>query len=150
MELKLKDFKAFCKGMRIEKLVNPVVNQLGGWDNAQDELRGVSSCSCGAAGGFGGFIYYSETVAFARKHRSEIVKSIEELADDLGEGVLEMVQNFNCIKGDYTTTEIGKALYGRYDEEYDYIYNALAWYALEEVAYEFAEWEYELERNEED
>lgn len=143
--MKLKDFKKHCKDiLYVSELVNPVLNQLGGdWEDKQNDLRGVSEC--GAAGGFGGFIYYSETCEFYKRNRARIVRSLEDLADGLGEGVIEMVRNFNCIKGDYSVNEIGKALYGRYNEDYQYIYNALAWYALEEVANEFVDYEYELE-----
>lgn len=56
------------------------------------------------------------------------------MARELGEDLIGMVQNFNAIKGDYTQSEIAKALYGKYNDEYTNVYNVMAWFALEEVA----------------
>lgn len=150
MKLRLKDFVAFCAGTSAEGLVYPVVKQLGGWDEAQDELWNVSRCPAGAAGGFTGFIYYSETSEFAKQHLAAIKDSIKRIANELGEGIIETVKGFNCIGDDYSLDEIGEALYGKFDEKHTYIYNALAWYALEEVAYRFDEWSNEQIKDEED
>ena len=58
---------------------------------------------------------------------------------------LEMVQGFNGLK-DYTADEIARALYGRFDDDLTVIYNTFAWYALEETAYRWGEYLYELEK----
>lgn len=144
--MKLKEFREWCENTNVKELVNPVLNQLGGnWEENQEELSNVCRCSCGAAGGFTGFIYYKETSAFYKKHRAKIVKSLEQYACDLGEGVIEMVKNFNSLKDDFTIDEIGRALWGRFDDDLMYVYNTLAWYALEEVAYQYEECKHELE-----
>jgi hypothetical protein len=67
---------------------------------------------------------------------------MEELADGIGENVLQMVCNFNGLK-DYDTEEIAKALFGNYNSDYDQIYNVFAWFALEEVANRYADYSYE-------
>ena len=103
--------------------------------------------SHGIDGGFSGFIYYSETVAFWKKYKKIIMKMLENDASEFGTGIVEMVQYFNCLVNtstkdrtpDYTADEIGRALYGRYNEELDVIYNALAWYAAETVCRMFDE-----------
>lgn len=114
-----------------EKLVRGVVRQFGGkeafFENADDVSRH------GIGGGYSGFIYYVETVAFFRKYKDEIVELAENVANDIGDNVIEMITSFNCIKGEYTGSDVGKALYGRYDSNYDTLYNALAWFAGEEV-----------------
>ena len=138
----LKSFKEYC-GSTLAALVVPVKNQLGvDLPDFWNELENVSRSYCGAAAGFGGFVYYSETVAFWRAHRSKIYALMEEEADGLGENVLQMVCNFNGLK-DYETEEIARALFGNYNDEYDQIYNVFAWFALEEVANRYADYSYE-------
>ena len=57
------------------------------------------------------------------------------MSDDLGQSAVTTVKDFEYIKNsNYTENEIAKALYGKYNQEYDYIYNTMAWFALEEVA----------------
>ncbi|NBW22023.1 MAG: hypothetical protein EBR82_80125 [Caulobacteraceae bacterium] len=126
----------------MKKLINAVKRQLG--ENWKEDLENVLRCSSGAAGGFSGFIYYSETTQFAKKYRKSIVELLEEQAEDLGySGSIEMVRSFNCLKGfDPNEREVARSLYGRPTEEDTQILNALAWYALEEVA---RWWEFENE-----
>lgn len=98
-------------------------------------LDNVVRSPYGAAAGFTGFIYYSETVNFWRKNRSKILRFAEDQAEELGQNVVDMVAGFKEIKDDFTAGEVATALYGRYNEDYTNIYNVLAWYALEEVAF---------------
>lgn len=50
------------------KLINAVKNQAGcNWSEFQEYLENVANSPRGAAGGFCGFIYYSETTEFWRK-----------------------------------------------------------------------------------
>ena len=114
-------------------MVRPVYNQMG-----CDNVAGH-----GADCGFNGFIYYSETVAFFRAHRSAIVRMVSELADDLGEDAVAMVKGFKCLNNCYTYDEVARAMYGRYDDDLTQIYNALSWYALEEVANAASNYKYE-------
>lgn len=128
-------------------LITPVMTQSNcdSWQEFTGYLDNVSASPYGAAAGFGGFIYYSETVNFWRKNRKKIVRLMEEEADELGEpNALAMVQNFNALK-DYDGNDIARALYGAFDEDFTEIYNVFAWYVLESVAYA---WERYREDNE--
>ncbi len=135
---KIKTLKQFIsEAQHIEpKLIRAVVNQLGGWDCFKECAQDITNH--GMQYGIGGFVWYSETVAFWRKNRKEILTLAELQASDFDEDVIEMVRSFNGLsdKGvpDYTASEIGKAWYGRYDNNLDSVYNALAWYAAEEIA----------------
>jgi hypothetical protein len=125
--------------IKLCELSNPslalaISRQMGGKSELLQHYKDVANH--GADSGFNGFIYYSETVKFWRNNKKLILESLSQLADDLGENVINMVRNFNCIKGDFSTDEIGKALYGSYCEEFDLIYNCLAWYALETICQE--------------
>ena len=140
-----------------EKLVRAVLRQLGGGPEAWDSLRDV--CRGGADAGFCGFTYYSDTVEFFRKYRREITALCERMADDLGENVSDMVAGFGCLGGqdlrvlqhkhhyseipnherrealrEYMPS-VSRCLYGgRLTDDDDLVANALAWFALEEVA----------------
>lgn len=142
-KLRLKDFIEFTN--TDGKLIKAVKRQTGReWAEFQDELKNVSASPYGAAGGFGGFIYYYETVEFWRRNRKVITEQLNELAFSLGENVMSMVMSFGGIKDcDFSEDEVGRALYGRYDDELQQIYNVFAWYALEEVAHWYTDFEYE-------
>jgi hypothetical protein len=118
-----------------------VVRELGGAKEAAGRLHDVSNH--GASGGFSGFIYHTETAAFVRVHRASILAMLGALASDTGESVIEVVRGFNCLCDrrrpaalacDYSADEVGRALYGRVCDADAAILDALAWYALEEVA----------------
>lgn len=111
-------------------LVRAVVNQIGGWESFQERAPDIANN--GINGGFSGFIYYVDTLKFVRRNRAKIAQLAEEQAHEHEMGALEMIQGFNCLRTDYTVSEIGKCLYGRGDDTQ--ILNALAWYAGEEVA----------------
>lgn len=114
-----------------EKLIKAVIKQLGGKESLKDV------CNHGANCGFPGFTYYSDTIAFFRKNKKEIIELSEDMANDLGEDVTNMIKNFICLK-DYelSNSQIGKVLYGKFSDSGDNtnIMNALSWFALEEVA----------------
>jgi hypothetical protein len=130
----------------IADVANSVIKQLGGTTpEALEELHAVYSSSCGAAGGYTGFIWYSDTVAFWRKNRNKIVAMMNHTAESFGDtNILGMVQNFRSLSK-YTADEIARALYGRFNEDLTEIYNTFAWYALEEVGYYYGEYLYNLE-----
>jgi hypothetical protein len=118
-------------------LIAAVVRQAGGWDEFKERAQDIANH--GAAGGFSGFIYYDDTVAFAKKHKTEIFELASQQAQEFGEDPLTMIANFNYLKSSkYTPGQITRAIYerARTDEHGDktQILNALAWYALEEVA----------------
>lgn len=126
-----------------------VISQLGGyWPDSLNDLDNVAASPYGAAAGFSGFVYYTETVAFWRKHRAKITRLMAYQAEAIGYvNTLDMVMSFNSVKksDEFTADDIARALYGRFDDDLTYIYNIFAWYALEEVAYFWSEFKYNLE-----
>ena len=122
------------------KLIRSVIRQLGGKDSLPDIARH------GIDGGFGGFIYTAETVAFFKRNRGEIVRLVESTADARGEEPIAVVAGFGCLRdGDAETRKaIAKCLYGGpipsgIGEEVHLVANALAWFAAEEVAHAFCD-----------
>lgn len=126
-----------------ERLIRGVLRQLGGGTEAWDSLRDV--CRGGADAGFCGFTYYRDTVGFFKRYRREIVALAEQQAREFGENVAEMVAGFRClgIKADDTIgqSSVMRCLGGgrlrdggEKGDQDDLVANALAWYALEEVA----------------
>lgn len=142
-ELRFKDFVEYS-GIDGE-LINAVKKQAGlNWSEFQDYLENIANSPYGAAGGFSGFTYYNETSEFWRKNRRLITERMEDLANELGENLMSMVLSFNSFKdGSFSEEEIGRALFGNFNEDYMQIYNVFAWYALEQVAYQFSEFKYE-------
>jgi hypothetical protein len=162
----LATIKAVCEARGIsEKLARSVLRQLGGGEAARDSLRDVARG--GADAGFCGFTYYSDTVDFFRRNRAEVVALVERMASDLGEGVVDMVAGFQCLGGRDMkrehcgaldgraaahnravvaefTPSVSRCLYGgRLTDEDTEVANALAWFALEEVARAFDDYENE-------
>ncbi|GHV93104.1 hypothetical protein AGMMS50268_36070 [Spirochaetia bacterium] len=105
------------------------------------ELSGnlVDCSKHGADGGFSGFYYHSETIAFFVHNRRDIIKNLELLAEELGEDIIKMVQGFGVFR--YTTPptagEVGKALWdtGKVQENLTELYNVFSWFCLEEVSH---------------
>ncbi len=112
-----------------EPLLNAVIDQFGGWDEFIESAPDVGRY--GIDGGFGNFIYYKDTCEFFQTHRKPIVQYARDQAADLGVGLLEMVQQFNCVGPAYTIDEIGEALFG--DTEHDELQNAMTWFIAEEL-----------------
>ena len=83
-------------------------------------------------GGVSGFIYYSETTSFFNENRKEIIQLVKEISFELGEGIIEFVASFNCLKDmDVTLDEIGNVLFCVETDNYDekmLIKNALSWF----------------------
>jgi hypothetical protein len=118
-----------------------------GYDPTDDRLESLKELSgnladCskhGADGGFSGFIYHSETIAFFLHNRRDIIKNLELLAEELGEDIIRMVQGFGVFR--YTTPpsagEVGKALWdtGKVQENLTELYNVFSWYCLEEISH---------------
>lgn len=90
----------------------------------------------GASAGVSGFIYYHETLDFTRKNFNLIMEALKEDASDFGLDLFEMLKGFNCFN-DLTSDQIAEGLY-RSDSDYrTQVFNGLAWYALERVAYSY-------------
>ena len=111
-------------------IINAVINSLGGVDSVNDVN------SHGIDAGFCGFTYYSDTHAFAMRHRKTIVRMLEESADQLGEEVVEMVSHFGVFRRSPMDNDDRKELYrflGGGKCEQSTITNLMAWFAAEEV-----------------
>jgi hypothetical protein len=120
---------------RFPALTRAVIEQIGDRDSLADVVRH------GAAGGFCGFTYYTDTLKFFRDNREEIKKLVEQTAKGLGESSFAMVKNFNCLRDcGVTVMEVATVLFGGFGEidecNEQQIENALAWFALEEIARE--------------
>lgn len=128
--------RAFVESSNIDaRLIRATVHQAGGWEDFRSAAQDV--VDHGADCGFGGFCHYCETVAFAKKYRPLIVALAEEQAQEYGIGTAEMIAGFSCLKGQYSVDEVSTVLYGPKKNGEDEIYNALAWYLLEEVCHAF-------------
>ena len=135
------------------RLVRAVLRQLNG--DAKESLSDIARH--GVDGGFHGFIWYKDTVAFFKRNRKDIVALVHGMAEDRGENPVEMVIRFNCLVGSQydRNTEtakneqkvfgeyypsVGRCLYGgRLTDDDTQVANALAWFAAEEVARAFEE-----------
>lgn len=110
-------------------LINAVINRIG-LESINDVINHGADC------GFNGFIYYSDTHAFAMRYRKIIVRLLEEIADCMGEEVTTMVKNFGVFRNGNIDNEELKDLYkylGGGRPEQGRVTNVLAWFALEEV-----------------
>jgi len=114
-------------------LVAAVVCQFGGWESFKESAQDVTNH--GINGGFSGFIYYTDTVKFAKAHKADILAYARDMASDLGEpGAYSMIAGFNCFKGqDLTGDDVADAINNPRHDEHTNVMNALAWFAGEEV-----------------
>lgn len=113
------------------KLVRAVIRQVGGFDSFKELADDVTNY--GANGGFSGFVYYTDTVAFTTKNKAEILESLKTLAADMGETFSACLCGFGAFKGK-TESDVLDGLYNHRSDMRQTVYNVLAWYALEEVA----------------
>ena len=125
--------KSFIKASNIEaSLIRAVVKNCHGWESFKEMSQDV--CNHGASAGFGRFCYYVDTVAFTAKNKKAILAYCKEMDSQIENvGIISFITSFNCLEG-YDQDEIAAAIYGRptFDEKVA-VYNALAWFALEEV-----------------
>ena len=148
METKVIKMSDFLKSANINpKLTSAVIRQFGGWQTFQEKAPDVANH--GIDGGYCGFIYYAETVAFTKKHKKLIIENITQFANELGESFVKVIADFNCLKNTgITENDVMLALMSPIacdDFVLQQFYNALAWYAGETVAHEYAEYVYNLE-----
>lgn len=111
------------------KLINAVLRQLGSMDSIKDIN------SHGIDGGYGGFVYYEDTLKFAKNNRADICRMLENMAYDLGEDVVNMVSNFGVFRNNPMDNEDKKELYSFLSGRVvgTVIPNLMAWFAAEEV-----------------
>jgi hypothetical protein len=120
------------------KLIKAVSDQLGS-DGEELKTTFQDISNHGIDGGYGGFVYYSDTIEFFKKNRKEIVELVVEMSEEFGQTPIEFVRGFNCLKNTFENAaeaeaEISRALYGRLSKDDTQVPNALAWFAGEEVA----------------
>lgn len=114
-------------------LVRSTVRQCGDWQTFKEIVQDV--CNHGANAGFSGFIYYTDTVAFAKRNKKALLQLCKEQSEGFYgvlPGVCEFIADFNCVN--LSREAIAIALYTGKGDNVTEVYNALAWYALEEVA----------------
>jgi len=136
--MKLKDFVA--QANIPESLIRAVVRQCGGWQSFKEDAQDVARH--GADTGVHGFTYYSDTVHFARKNRVAIMAMAEDMARDCygrDANCFTLIAGFNCFRGRLSSGEVARAIYGRNDDNATDVYNAMAWFALEETARAFCD-----------
>lgn len=111
----------------INVLISAVINALGDMSYIEDVNK------YGIDGGYGEFIYYSDTVAFAQKHHNQIRNLICEQSADFGMNEYEFIASFKCLDVD---SDMKKDIYsflgGKAPKEVS-LANGLAWYAAEHV-----------------
>lgn len=99
----------------------------------------ITDCTQADAG-WSGFSYYRDTVNFFNSHRPDILTMINSMAHELGEEPAAIIAGFGCLRpvdestraAIYRTLSGSPARFGHIDEVQ--VANALAWFALEEVA----------------
>lgn len=122
-----------------KELIKAVLNQIG---ISKKEFKENVSDYFNAANGVSGFIYYGNTHKFALDNQESINELLDELSDEQGVDVIEMVQNFGIFKGKMDKEEkkdLYKFLGGNNDiEAYETnsVLNVLAWLCVEQLAFE--------------
>ena len=112
-------------------LAKAVIAQVGGWVDFVEMAADVANH--GADSGWSGFTYYADTIRFSQEYKSDLLRACRQMAGDMGiETSAELIAGFNCLE-DFSAFEIEAALEDDNDDT-DTIYNALAWFALEEVS----------------
>jgi hypothetical protein len=127
----------------LNTLQQAVIGQLGYNELDQECLDTLSDvANHGADGGYGQFVYYVDTVAFAQKHKADIMARLKDMAEQLGEdSAYSLIKSFRCLNNDYSIDEIVEAIHTETDDSAKaQVLNALAWYALEETAGELTEY----------
>lgn len=115
-----------------------VIEQLG-YDSDEDQEL-IDLCTDitvnGIDGGYGQFVYYSDTSKFYEDNKADIIDLLKNLCEDIGEPMSRTLASFNCVNA--TETECELFFMGLDDEFETEIKNALAWFAAEEIAREIS------------
>jgi hypothetical protein len=121
------------------KLKKAVLKQIG---VTEKEFTQNVSNYFNAQNGVSGFIYYSDTHAFALKNQKLINELLQDCADSLDENVVDMVSNFGVFRAGIDQDEL-KDLYRFLSEvknpkkyETNSVLNVLAWFCVEQLAFE--------------
>ena len=116
----------------IHPLKRAVAKKMGGAECLYESAYDIATY--GANAGWGNFVYYSDTVAFTKRHKQKIISCLKEDAFSCGESFANFVSGFGCFKG-MTQDEVMDGLYNPKSVHMIIVYNGLAWYALESVCY---------------
>ena len=114
----------------MKTLRQAVINQMGGKDAFNTSYADIANH--GADGGFNGFTYYTDTIAFTKRNKVKILELVDQWADDFGQDRVQFLKGFGCLKH-LSLDEIARGLY-QFNQDQPAVYNALAWFTLEEVA----------------
>jgi hypothetical protein len=122
------------------KLQNSVLKQIG---ITLKEFKNNVSDYQNAQNGIPGFTYYSDTHKFALKNQFLIIELLNELADDQGIEVVELVKSFGVFRNGMDKEELND-LYKFLGEQKNAdkyetfsVLNVLAWLCVEHLAFEF-------------
>lgn len=128
-------YKDFLKKSHLPiTITKSVVTQMGDWDTFTNYALDITNN--GIDGGFGGFVWYTETLAFYEANRRDIMAMLRSQADDFGVCVTDMVHGFGSVKrGGYSRSDVEAFLMDNDPESDNYTFfaNLMAWYAAEEV-----------------
>jgi len=121
------------------KLQKAVLTQIG---VTKKEFQNNVSDYRDASAGILGFTHYSDTHKFALKNQKLINELLNEMAEQMGVEILEMVKGFGVFRGEMDKDEL-KDLYRflgeqRNAEKYECynVLNVLAWLCVEQLAFE--------------
>ena len=143
----LEFFKRTCEP---EKLVRAVIDQLGGWEEFTESAKDITAH--GIDGGFTGFIYHKDTVAFYSRNKETIKDCLLNLCEEIDACPVSFVTAFKCLNGDMPKSKVAKFLIKERlreeqifaDDDYICIANAMAWFAGEIVCHDYC---YEVEND---
>ena len=120
------------------KLQNAVLKQIG---ISKKEFKNNVSDYQDASMGIAGFNYYSDTHKFALKNQKKINSLLDELADEQGIEVVEMVKSFGVFSKNGMDKDELKDLYkflggnkNANSYETNSVLNVLAWLCVEHLA----------------
>jgi len=131
----------------MNELQKAVIEQLGfessDYPDSEDLKANLEDImNHGVDGGFSGFIYYTDTIEFFDNNRELILSELSDLADSVGESVIDVVRSFRCLQldnGENWDCEIDQVLMSIKCDDGAQIKNALSWFAAEEVARQLIE-----------
>ena len=118
-----------------KQLQKAVLEQIG--ISKKEFVKNVSDYR-DASWGISGFIYYSDTHKFTMNNQTEIINLLEDMANEFGQEVGEMVAGFGVFRGemDYQDKkDLYAFLSGCKSVEQGAVTNVLAWLCVEHLAF---------------
>lgn len=113
-------------------IIDKVIEQFGDSEYFKEVAPDIANY--GAAGGYNGFVYYSDTVPFGESMRELLKPELQQLADDCGkDGIFSLLNTFNGLS-ELTQDQIAEGWYESESEHHIEVMNTLSWFSLEEVA----------------